>query len=200
MLSTWLPLPQATALHPPQQLAQDFPISPSPKSRQLMFWKSCKTWTPTNQLGGSEDLLSGPLAVSMGVPLGSILGPTLFSVSINDVALAAGESLIHLYADDTILYTSGPSYEHCVKNPPDELQCHTTLLLWPPIALKEDKLFLRTSALGGLVLWACMAYHFAAEPLLLLDVSTSQYQNFYKLTCWTGGILWWCHVESHWAL
>ena len=30
------------------------------------------------------------------------------TVYINDVALAAGESLIHLYADDTILYT-GPS-------------------------------------------------------------------------------------------
>ena len=32
---------------------------------------------------------------------------TNFSVYINDVALAAGDSLIHLYADDTILYTSG---------------------------------------------------------------------------------------------
>ena len=54
--------------------------------------------------------MSGPLAVSMGVPQGSILRPTLFfSVYINDVALAAGDSLIHLYADDTILYTSGPS-------------------------------------------------------------------------------------------
>ena len=41
--------------------------------------------------------------VSMGVPQGSNLGPIFFSVYINDVALAADDSLIHLYADDTIL-------------------------------------------------------------------------------------------------
>jgi hypothetical protein len=59
----------------------------------------------------SEGLLSGPLAVSMGVPQGSIVGPTLFPVYSNDVAPAAEDSLIHLYADDTIMYTSGPSLD-----------------------------------------------------------------------------------------
>ena len=53
--------------------------------------------------------MSGPLAVSVG-PQGSILWLTLSSVYINDVALAAGDFLIHHYADDTILYTSGPSF------------------------------------------------------------------------------------------
>uniref|UniRef100_A0A674BCQ0 Reverse transcriptase domain-containing protein n=1 Tax=Salmo trutta TaxID=8032 RepID=A0A674BCQ0_SALTR len=82
----------------------------------LGFSNDCVAWF-TNyfsdrvQCVKSEGLLSGPLAVSMGVPQGSILRPTLFSVYINDVALAAGESLIHLYADDTILYTSGPSLD-----------------------------------------------------------------------------------------
>ena len=60
--------------------------------------------------------MSGPLAVSMGVPQGSIHRPTLFSVYIKDVALAAGDSLIHLYADDTILYTSCPSLDTVLTN------------------------------------------------------------------------------------
>jgi hypothetical protein len=52
----------------------------------------------------------------MGVPQGLILWLTLFSAYINDVALAAGDSLIQLYADDTILYTSGPSLDTELTN------------------------------------------------------------------------------------
>jgi hypothetical protein len=35
---------------------------------------------------------------------------------INDVVLAAGDSLIHLYADDKMLYTSGPSLDTVLTN------------------------------------------------------------------------------------
>uniref|UniRef100_A0A8K9X3J7 Reverse transcriptase domain-containing protein n=1 Tax=Oncorhynchus mykiss TaxID=8022 RepID=A0A8K9X3J7_ONCMY len=87
----------------------------------LGFSNDCLAWF-TNyfsdrvQCVKSEGLLSRPLVVSMGVPQSSILGPTLFSVYINDVTLAAGDSLIHLYTDDTILYTSGPSLDTVLTN------------------------------------------------------------------------------------
>ena len=60
---------------------------------------------------------------------------------------------------------------------------------------------LHASEFGGPVLCACVDYHFTAEPLLLLDISTSQEQHlqltgaalarqtFDELTCWKGGIL-----------
>ena len=59
----------------------------------------------------SEHLLSQPLPVTKGVPQGSLLGPTLFSIYINNIAQAVGISLIHLYADDTVLYSAGPSLD-----------------------------------------------------------------------------------------
>ena len=52
----------------------------------------------------------------MGVPQGSILELTLFSVYNNDIALAVGDSLIQLYADNTILYTSDPSLDTVLTN------------------------------------------------------------------------------------
>ena len=57
----------------------------------------------------SEHFLSQPLSVTKGVPQGSTLAPTLFSIYINDIALSVPDASVHLYADDTVLYTVGPS-------------------------------------------------------------------------------------------
>ena len=86
----------------------------------LGFSNDCLAWL-TNyfsdrvQCVKSEGLLSRPLAVSMEVPQGLILGPTK-SVYIKDAALAAGDYLILLYAEDTIPYTSGPSLDTELTN------------------------------------------------------------------------------------
>ena len=48
-------------------------------------------------------------AVSVGVPQGSILGPLLFSIFVNDLPSVVSHSQINLYSDDTELHHCGHS-------------------------------------------------------------------------------------------
>ena len=54
--------------------------------------------------------------VSFGVPHGSILSPTLFSIFINDLLSSTTFLQSHAYADDTIFYESNSSTSELCKN------------------------------------------------------------------------------------
>ena len=56
----------------------------------------------------SKGATSSAKLISSGVPQGSILGPTLFSMFINDIVHCVKNSSIHLYADDAQIYMSRP--------------------------------------------------------------------------------------------
>ena len=57
----------------------------------------------------SDNLLSQPLAISKGVPQGSILAPSLFSIYMNNKSYSVGNASIYFYADRTALSSVGPS-------------------------------------------------------------------------------------------
>ena len=60
--------------------------------------------------------LSEHRMVKCGVPQGSILGPLLFIIYINDLGKYLNECCINLYADDTALYTGANSHIELLLN------------------------------------------------------------------------------------
>ena len=68
------------------------------------------------QLTMVNSVLSEKVSINCGVPQGSILGPLLFLVYINDIEKTCVHSKILVFADDTVIYTSNRDDAMAMKN------------------------------------------------------------------------------------
>ena len=86
------------------RLLPKFPIY-GIKNKELCWFES--NLFGRKQIVSYDGALSEIQAISCGVPQGSILGPLLFTLLINDINKNLRKCEMTLYADDSVLYVGG---------------------------------------------------------------------------------------------
>ena len=86
-----------------------------------------------------NDVSSSYLSINCGVPQGSILGPILFLLYINDIVNVSDSLFTILFADDSSIFVHGKNPEELVKLINNELQNLVVWLNANKLSLNVDK-------------------------------------------------------------
>ena len=87
----------------------------------------CSYLTNRQQFISVNNSDSDPLQITCGVPQGSVLGPVLFLIYMNDFTNCSSIFYFHLFADDTNLFYTHSGLQHLEQNVNREL---SEISLW----------------------------------------------------------------------
>ena len=71
--------------------------------------------TNRQQFTELNGIYSSTLPIEYGVPQGSLLGPKLYTIYVNDLPDFVTTGDVFMYADDTTIYCTGPDVEHVIS-------------------------------------------------------------------------------------
>lgn len=132
---------------------------------------------------------SSCLPISYGVPQGSILGPLLFLIYINDIGTLELAGKISLFADDTVIYYKGKSEQEIIKNIQKDMLILFQWLIDNKLTLNKEKtmymFFHKPSYKSGL-----------QNSIMLGDWNISRVTSFRYLGLFLDSTLSWdTHIE-----
>ena len=125
-----------------------------------------------------HDVKSTVETIRCGVPQGSVLGPLLFLIYVNDIANVLQDNKLKLFADDTNLFLSSRSFHELEATANDCLSKMNDWFLANKLSLNVDKICYMLFSINR-INTAAISLKLSINNQQILKVSTCKYLGIF---------------------